>query len=360
MKLRDYQEIMSATKPEQVFSMIPSTLQEEFEAYTKMYNPNERFHEIRNFVVMQQLKLLFKKAKEIMQDYTLDEIEDGSTITLYSTSGDVLSFDYDNHINQRICDTYSNDSQILMVMDASWEEKGFFSNYLEKVNSFETYWRGRMDNWNNFQYSVPNVIKSFKTKDKTHYVLLIQKPCRIYPLRKVLDFFDGRMNVRHVVSIVKRLYLYACLIDIAGMTHNAICIDNIYFAPGNEVFPGKKWSVDDIRIVGLYGGWFFTTEKSEKVSAFPREIRDIIPDSVERTAYSSFEVDMLAIKKVAKELLGDVTGRNLFATHSLLCEWFNRTTCEKNAYEEFAEFERICESVFGKAKFVDIELPFNM
>ena len=356
MRLRSYQEIMAANNPEQIFSMNPATLKEEFDAYCEQYSPDQKFHEIRNFVVTQQIKLLFKRAKERLSLEKEDSDNTSDVITLYSANGECIRFDYDYHINQRVCDTYSNDSQILMVIDSKYESKGLFSNYLEKIQDFVAHWKGKIPNWNDFQYSIPNIIKSFRTADKTHYVLLIQKPCRMYPLREVLNYFDGRMNVKHVISIIKRLYNYACWIDVAGMNHNAICIDNIYFSPGNEVLPGSDYSVNDVRIAGLFGGWFFTTYKDEKVIAFPREIRDIVPDSVEKRGYSSFEVDMLSIKKVARELLGDVTGRNLFGVHSLLCEWFNKTTCEKNAYEEYAEFERICQEVFGKARFVDIDV----
>ena len=355
MRLRSYQEIMAANNPEQIFSMNPSTLQEEFKAYCEEYSPDQKFHEIRNFVVTQQLKLLYKKAKDRLSVESESDT-DGDVVTLYSSSGECIRFEYDTHISQRVCDTYSNDSQILMVVDSKFENMGLFSNYLEKVQSFKDHWEGKLPNWKDFQYSIPEVVKSFKTTDKSKYVVLVQKPCRIYPLRDVLNYFDGRMNVKHVISILKRLYSYACWIDVAGMTHNAICIDNIYFSPGNEVLPGNSYSVDDIRIAGLYGGWFFTTYKDEKVIAFPREIRDVVPDYVEERGYSSFEVDMLAIKKVARELLGDVTGRNLYGVHSLLCDWFNRTTCEKNAYEEYAEFERICQEVFGQARFVDIDV----
>ena len=354
MRLRGYQEIMAANRPEEIFSMNPNTLQEEYDSYCEQYKPNQTFHEIRNFVATQQLKFLFKKAKEVFDTDKVDGEKSSSMIVLYSAKGDSIRFEYDDHINQRVCDTYINDTEILMVVDSKMEENGFFSNYLEKVRDFIAYWENQMPNWKDFQYSVPKVVKSFRTSDKTKYVLLIEKPCRIYPLREVLNFFDGRMEVKQAMSIVKRLYSYACWIDVAGMSHNAICIDNIYFSPGSVVLPGESYSVNDIRIVGLYGGWFFTTNKDERITSLPREVRDIVPEYVENSKYSSFEVDMLAIKKVARELLGDVTGKNLYGVDSRLCDWFNRSTCEKNAYVEYSEFERICVEIFGKPRFVDI------
>ncbi len=356
MRLRGYQEIMGANRPEEIFTMNPATLQKEYEAYCEQYKPNQQFHEIRNFVASQQIKFLFKKAKEILGSKREDTDDYGSTISLCSANGESIVFEYDDHMNQRVCDTYINDQEILMTVDSKYEVKGLFSNFVEKVEEFISTWENKLPNWKDFQYSIPQVVKSFRTSDKSKYVLLIKKPCKIYPLREVLNFFSGRMNVKHVISIIKRLYSYACWLDIAGMTHNGICIDNIYFSPGSEVAPGEKYSVKDIRIVGLYGGWFFTTSKNEKITALPMDVRDIVPEFVEKTGYSSFEVDMLSIKKVARELLGDVTGKNLYGVHSKLCDWFNRTTCQKNAYEEYSEFERICEEVFGKARFVDIDV----
>ena len=356
MVLRSYQEIMSANLPQEIFSMNPSTLKEEYDAYCEEYKPNQHFHEIRNFVATQQIKFLFKKAKEILNSGKDDSDYTGSTIVLCSAKGESIHFEYDDHMNQRVCDTYINDQEILMTIDSRLEVKGLFSNYIDKVQDFISFCKGKVPNWKDFQYAIPQIVKSFRTADKSKYVLLLKKPCKIYPLREVLNFFDGRMNVKHVISIIKRLYNYACWLDISGMTHNAICIDNIYFAPGSEVLPGEDYGINSIRISGLYGGWFFTTSKDEKITALPMEIREIIPDFVEKSGYSSFEVDMLSIKKVARELLGDVTGKNLYGVHSKLCDWFNRTTCEKNAYEEYNEFERICEEVFGKARFVDIDV----
>lgn len=356
MVLKSYQEIMKANLPQEIFSMNPDTIQDEFDAYCEQYRSNEKYHEIRNFVTTQQLKYLFKKAKEILSGKGYESLHEDSSIVLYASDSECIRFDYDCHLSQRICDTYINDQEILMVISSKMEESGFFSNYLDKVKDFIRFWKDENVNWNEFQYSVPNIVKTFRTMDKTKYVIVLKKPCRIYPLREVLNFFGGRMNARHVISIIKRLYNYVCRLDVAGMTHNAICLDNIYFAPGNEVMPGEKYSINDIRIVGLYGGWFFTTSKDEKLTALPMEVRDIIPEFVKKSGYSSFEVDMLSIKKVARELLGDVTGKNLYGVHSKLCNWFNKTTCEKNAYEEYSEFERICEEVFGKARFVDMDV----
>ena len=57
---------MAANLPQEIFTMNPDTLQDEFDEYAKQYQANEKYHEIRNFVATQQLKFLFKKAKELL------------------------------------------------------------------------------------------------------------------------------------------------------------------------------------------------------------------------------------------------------------------------------------------------------
>ncbi len=355
-----YQEIMSATRPEQIFSMSPSNLQTEYEELCSQFRPDVKFHEIQNFVATQQLTRLYNLAKRaIANDEGELELDEGnSTITLYPKDEPPISFNYDQFIDQGICKTAISDSQVLMMVDARLEDqKGFYSNYLEKVQALKLQLKGEMPDWRTFRHSIPKVVKSFRTQDDSMCVLILQKPYKIYPLRQVLEYFGGRVEVKHVISIVKRLYYTACFIEIAGMSHNGICIDNIYFAPGREVEDiTKECGIEDLRIVGLYGGWFFTTRTGEMVKGFPRGIRDIIPPNVMRTHISSYEVDMLSIKKVARELLGDITGQNLFGVHSKLCEWFNRTTCEGSALAEYERFEKLCEEIYGEPKFYGMNI----
>ena len=365
MTLATYEQIMKARDPSEIFTMNPRTLKEEYDSYCKMYEYGQTFQErqvfpVRGLTATAQLHFLYKKALEALSDEENVERpkqEEGSPLLLYDNKGNLLKFEYYTHIFQRVCDTYLNDEQILMVIPALYEERyGFVSNFLEKVRAYFDFWRGKQG-WSDFQYAVPSIIKSFKIQDNSGYAFLLQKPCKIYPLREVLNYFNGRMNVRHVISIIKRLYLHACYFEIAGMTHNAICVDNIYFSPGNEVLPGHRYSVEDIRIVGLYGGWFFTTNKNEEVKAFPQEVSDCIPRQVKKNKHSTSEVDVLAIMKVARELLGDATGKNLFGVNSELCDWFNRDTCEENVLKDFSKFEQICKNVYGEPTFIDIDVP---
>lgn len=366
MLLCSQQAILSATKPQQIYSMDPNTIDAEYEAYCEKYKKGQKYRELTNFVVLQQINYLYKLAQSVLanksSNYDLSGLS--GQIVLKRPNGGDFAFRYTYHVTQGVCEIYSNNEFILFEIDEQCESKyGFYTNYISKVSELRCFWEAKDErDYNDFQYFIPNITKYFHDKENGKYVIIIKKPhledrpCRVYSLREVLNYFDGRLSINYVVSIVKRLYSIACHIDIANMCHNGIVLDNIYFSPGRFILPGEKYTVEDMRIVGLYGGWFFTTYKDERVQGMPSVLSGIIPKYVIETKYSSFEVDMLAIKKVARELLGDITGENLYGVHSLLADWFNRTTCEKNAYEEYARFEYICEEVFGKPKFLEMDI----
>lgn len=352
MRLRTEKEILAATKPIDIFSMNPKTLEDEYKEYKKSFKPQE-YRELANFIVMQQVNLLYKKAKKQLAHIhpTFADTTDG-TFSLLDNHGREYGFEYNYSSDFRLGRMYVSDEKVAYVLNPGRE--ALYHNYIEKVSAFIDKWQNKMGNWNDFKHFVPNIARKFKA-NTGEFVIELNLPCRIYPLREILDFFGGQMNPRHVASIMKRLYDYVCRIDIAEMTHNGIMVDNIFFAPGRFVDKGETYDVGDIRIVGLYGGWFFSTWKDEKISVVPREIWNILPETTKNSRYSSFEVDMLAIKEVAKELLGE----SLNDLPVPMKEWLERQSCEKNAYEEFAAWEKVNRESFGKARFVDIDVSIQ-
>ena len=154
-------------------------------------------------------------------------------------------------------------------------------------------------------------------------------------------------------SILTRLYYFECYMDLIGMTHNGITIDNLFFAPGKSVEEGQDYTIDDLRIVGVIGGWFFTTWSNEKLVGMPKEIYDLLPNTCKQNGYSSFEVDMLSIQKLGIDLLGDANFKNLPLSFK---SWLTKTHIEKNSYEEYQEWEDIITQSFGKHKFTEMNI----
>ena len=99
--------------------------------------------------------------------------------------------------------------------------------------------------------------------------------------------------------------------------------------------------------------------KNEKITALPMDVRDIVPEFVEKTGYSSFEVDELSIKMIARELLGDSTGEKIEGVPESFVHWVNNCDIHKNAYEEFCAWESARRLSFGKHRFVEMDVSID-
>ena len=65
---------------------------------------------------------------------------------------------------------------------------------------------------------------------------------------------------------------------------------------------------------------------------------------------------MLAIKQVGRELLGDITGKDLGDIPKPFAEWLNSTYVHPNAYKEFEAWELVRDGSFDKHVFVEMSL----
>ena len=117
--------------------------------------------------------------------------------------------------------------------------------------------------WKITQHMVPHLSKNF-IDSNGNLIIMIDKPYKfMYPLREILNYFNQSLKAEYVASILTRLYYFECYMDLIGMTHNGITIDNLFFAPGKFVEEDQDYTIDDLRIVGVFGGWFFSTWSDE-------------------------------------------------------------------------------------------------
>ena len=226
--------------------------------------------------------------------------------------------------------------------------KKYYENYIQKTKHYS---KPDKTIWNMVQYMVPNVEKSFECVDGD-FAIFIKKPCEMYSLREILEYFEGGLKPEYVASILTRLYYFTCYMGLVEMNHNALMVDNLFFAPGREVEEGESYTIEDMRIVGIFGGWFFTTYLEEKMQGIPKEVYAIMPDECKKRGYSSFEVDELAIKALAKELLGTEINN----TPKPFLDWVNNKKIARDAYEEFCDWKKVIISSFGVHRFVNMDV----
>lgn len=350
MGVKSEKVIMAANSPREIFSMNPDTLEQEFEEYREAYRPRA-YSNIQNFIILQKVTMLYRTATEMLDKEDTFVAETMGTLEYYDTEGryHVHKYIYCRDLN--VSKMYVTDKQVIFVTREKYRE--YHDNYLKKAKRFQHL---DPDTWKMVEHMLPKVVASCKTTDDD-LVIVLNKPCtRIYHLREIQDFYGGKMHPRYVASILNRLYSLLTYLEIVGINYNAFTIDNLFFAPGRVTEKGQNYTIEDMRFIGAYGGWFFSTWSDEKIRGLPKEVYELLSPDEKAHGYSSFRVNALAIKQVARELLGDVSGCDLGETPVAMAEWLNSTLCEKNAYEEYVAWEQVLKASFGKRRFVDMDV----
>ena len=350
MKRITEEAILNASRPSDIFSMNADTIEQEKEEYLERFKP-KAYSSIKNFILQQHIIMLYRQALNQLGN---DSDENSDTLlSITDLSGKTSQYYCHYTYDIKIGKMYVTEKNIIYVINS--EHKKYYDNYIEKTKKFP---KLDKDVWKNIEYSLPKVSKHFQTSEG-NWVIFIDKPCRIYPLREILKYFDGKLEPEYVSSILTRLYNFVCYMDLIGMQHNGITLDNLFFAPGRTIEKGESFTVDDMRILGIYGGWFFSTWADEKISGVPKEVFEILPQECKQSGFSSFKVDELSIKRVARELLGDSSGNDLINIPESLLNWITTPYCEKNAYEEFRKWEKVIIESFGKRRFVEMDVSID-
>ena len=350
MNVKSEEQILNASLPSDIFVMDEDTIERQYEEYMERFKPTD-YNTIRNFVITQKITLLYRKALKQLGSKEYDMGQYNLVIT--DEDNNTLSFEADYVYDIKLGKMYVTEENIIFLVNK--KHKKYYENYIAKTTKIP---KLNKDIWSRTQYSFPNVTKHFKTIEGD-YAIIVTKPCKIYPLREILNYFGGKLHHEHVAAIVNRLYYFECYMDIIGMQHNGITVDNLFFAPGRVVEEGESFTVDDMRIVGVFGGWFFTTSVDEKKTGMPKEVYESLPEKLRTQKYSSFEVDEHAIKRVARELLGDASGENLGDTPEPIKKWLNDPNIKRNAFNEYVFWEDVMHESYGKRRFVDMNISIK-
>lgn len=352
MKQKSAEAILSASKPRDIFTMNANTLEQEKEEYLEAFKP-QQYNTIKNFMVTQNVILLYRQAlSEISEFDSSDETK--YFFTIRSSDGKTYEVNAHYVYDIKLGKMYVTENKVIFIIPP--KNRIYYENYIEKTRRFPKF---NKDIWEPIEHMVPKVYKHFEDEEGNG-VIVVNKPCsHIYPLREILNYFEGKIAPEYVASMLTRLYNFVCYLELVGINHNGITIDNLFFAPGKTVNEGESYTVEDMRIVGVFGGWFFSTRPDEKLKGVPKEIYEILPVEVKTSGYSSFEVDELSIKMIARELLGDSTGENIEGVPESFVHWLNNCNIHKNAYEEFCAWESARRLSFGKHRFVEMDVSID-
>lgn len=351
MKLKTADEVIKASAPRQLFDMNLDTLESQKDEYLELFKP-EPYNTVKNFMASQKVTQFYRMALELLSDLNQDD----SSLTLVPKDGqEPRMYCIYNTIDSKLGTMYISAMNIIFVVHPEYKE--YYENYVQKASRFT---KLSPEIWDKVKYSLPKLMNHFECEDGSFAIILKKPKNKIYPLREILDYCGGSLSAEIVASILTRLHYFACYLDVIGITHNAITIDNLFFSPGNFVENGQEVTLDDIRVVGIYGGWFFSTCEDEQIRGMPKEVFDIVPKHLKEFGFSCFIVDSLAIKRIGRELLGDPTGMNFKEdVPGPFADWLKSNYVDKNAYEQFCTYDGVISQSFSTRRFVPLDISIN-
>lgn len=349
MNLCSAEEVIQAKFPQDIFSMDKSTIEEEKEQYLNIFKPSP-YNTVKHFLAAQRVVLLYEQALSYLDSgYVSNNFRE--IVDFFSVTGEHIQF-HNVKINDfELGKMYITEKSIGYLIESKY--KKYYDNYLKKT---ATYSKPDKKIWDTVSYMLPNVVKNFECKNVPGYLIIISKSPAMYPLRDILQFYNGSMTPEHVASIVTRLMYFVCYLDLTEISHNGITLNNIFFSPGKMIEHKSltECSDDERRVTGIYGGWFFSTWRNEKIMGMPQAVKSNCEAEV-KYGYSSFKVDVLSVKSLAKTLLGD----NLLDLAEPFKKWLNQTNVYGSAYDEFKNWDKALLETFGSHKFVPMNISIN-
>lgn len=290
-----------------------------------------------------------KKAQEVFEHLTklynqaLNYIKKGTWfksnyIELPAENGKKLEINYLYHQVFEIGEMYVCKTVIVYVLNKGCDK--YMDNAVKAINKLR-FEDGKMQEIRNF---VPQIRAQHKLKDERN-CLVISKGADFYPLRTVLDYYDGKIPDKHVAWIVNRLSNLACFLQYSGLVHNGINVDNVFINPSKHG-------------AAIYGGWWYTVETETKMIGTTTDIFGVMPVPIKNSKMADIQTDLESIKLVGRELLGEKQPRKLALDRTIpkqIIQFLNdgAGSC---AYEEFKKYQVLLDSAYGKRTFIQMDI----
>jgi hypothetical protein len=219
------------------------------------------------------------------------------------------------------------------------EFKDFYENYLLNIKHF-SFANEKMEK--EIKKTLPQFITNFETEEA--FVIIIKKDKSLIQLKEVLNYYNGKIEPRHVAWIINSIYNIACYLNYNNLCHQGINIDNYYVDPVNHYG-------------ALLGGWSYSMMMNKKLIGLPKATIEICSPTILKEKKATTTLDLDLIRQMARQLLGDSSGVffNNKEVPSKLIQW-TQYASGNNAIEEYKKFNLVLNEVFGKRKYLKMEL----
>ena len=161
--------------------MDPATIEREIDEYIEYFRPKP-FSSIENFMVKQKVILFYRQALANFEGKKFAN----ENLSIKNKEGIVTTYSYNYVSDIKIGKMYVTKKNIIFVINPKYKE--YYENYTAKTSNFPKF---NMKMWSQIRFMLPNVVKHYEDIDENSIIVLEKPYSSIYPLRDILDHFDG-------------------------------------------------------------------------------------------------------------------------------------------------------------------------
>jgi hypothetical protein len=330
------EEILNMKEPGELFSDNIKAIKDEYSNLAKVWHPDFNGDSKISNDVMIKINLLYKECTNMLQ---LGKWIKPGLIRLFGKDKIKYQIKYKTSYVFELGTMYISDTVLFYLIDE--EHKKFVENYHTSINNL-TFANDKMKA--EMQKYLPKIVSEFETIGN-QLGIVIEKSPDLFLLRDVLKFYAGKIPAEHAAWILSSLYNMACYIDYAGLSHNAITLEN-YFISAKE------------HSGALLGGWWYAVSQNTKMIGVPEKVYLIMPPNVKDKKLGNITTDLESIRLLGRELLGDRNGTKLMemkAAPIAMIDWV-RGAASDSALKDYRKWDDILDLSFGKRCFVNMDL----
>ena len=191
----------------------------------------------------------------------------------------------------------------------------------------------------------PHLKASFSTlpsieRPTQHVLVFIKKKSELL-LSDVINHFNQELDLKHAAWILSCLYNLSCWIAWSKISHQSLSPENIFISPEDHS-------------VSVIGGWWYAKSFGERIRFIPGRTAMVLPSDVLRNKIADPRTDLTLIRRIGREMLGDLPGRSSGAPKSLLT-WLHGATAG-DAFAEYKTWSTVREATLGPRKFTPLVL----
>lgn len=194
---------------------------------------------------------------------------------------------------------------------------------------------------------LPKYKSVFLIKDRS--VIVLEKAPGLVRLRDLVEYFDGKLDPKHVAWVISSLYNLLCYFDFANIVHGDISLDTYFIDP--EKHSGA-----------LLGGWWYARRAGERLIALPSRTVDNMPPDLWAKKEADKRTDLGLVRLLGREMLGYASGAGLRTDRSIpqaLSEWLCYGT-SGSALKDYEVWQRVViPAAFGGRYFTKLDVKLS-